>query len=329
MTQVLRDSDREIFEIVNFVFICCVVGIFGIVANIINMIIFYKQGFKTTVNIGFFSLAVSDLMCLLTLQWASVSLNPLFASAGIPWSFLEVYYLTGAWPHVCFSRITAYITVYITAERYLSIALPLKVKHIITSKTVTAILCLIYLVNIMGLSPEYTTSYLGWRFVPKRNATLLGIVYTNSRSTVEGVSYALHSIFGITSFAGVIIFTALLVTKLGQTSKWRKTVMSTSGDHESMSNRDMKTVKMVILIASVLIACYTPGAVIALTTFIVGPEFDVRGKYVNICEAAWSIAYTFQSINSSVNIFLYYSMSSKYKQTFNEIIFKQNPTKVK
>lgn len=105
--------------------------------------------------------------------------------------------------------------------------------------------------------------------------------------------------------------------------------MSTSGDHESMSNRDRKTVKMVILIASVLIACYTPGAVIALTTFIVGPEFDVRGKYVNICEAAWSIAYTFQSINSSVNIFLYYSMSSKYKQTFNEIIFKQNPTKVK
>lgn len=322
MKSVLSQEGRAVFELVNFVCICGIVSIFGILANMINAVIFYKQGFKNTVNIGFFGLAISDIVCLLTAQWISISMNPLFASTGVPWFPSEVMYLSGGWPHVCSTRITSFITVYITAERYLSIALPLKVKNIITPKVTTIILCLIFCVNLITLFPEYATSYLGWRFFPEKNHTLIGIMFTSSRNSVEGVVYVLHSILGMSSFVGVIIFTTLLVIKLGQTSRWRRQVTSGPGKQEAMSNRDQKTGKMVVVIASVLIACYTPGAIIALTAFVVGPEFNVRGVYFNISESMWSIACAVQAINSSVNIFFYYYMSTRYRQTMHEVILR-------
>lgn len=318
MAFVVSDEGCTITEIVNFQCICTTLCIFGISANFINMLIFYTQGFRNTVNIAFFGLAISDLCCLMALLWSSLCLNPVLNT---PWFHLEVMYLTGGWPHICFSRITGFITVYVTAERYLSIALPLKVKHIITRKTTSGILCVIYFINIASLFPEYATSYLGYRFDSFRNETLIGILFTSKRKSLEGVVFVLNSMFGILSFVGVIIFTSLLVSKLGQSSKWRQEVTSTYSKREAMSNREKKTVKMVVLIASILIACYTPGAVIALASFIVGSELSIRGKYSNICKAVYSLAGTFQSINSSVNIFVYYSMSSVYRQTFHEVIF--------
>lgn len=318
----LSDDGRELFELVNLVCICCIIGLFGMSGNFINMIIFFNQGFKNTVNIGFFALAISDAICLLTLQIGAVFLNPLLIYSGIKWFPLETYYLLAAWPHVCFSRITSCITVYITAERFLSIALPLKVKNIITPKSTTCILCLIYLLNLITLIPEYATSYLGRRFFSEKNETLIGILFTSNRKSVEGVVYVLHFTLGLVSFVGVVAFTSLLVVKLRQSSQWRKAATPSSSTQAAINNRDTKTIKMVVLIASILITCYSPSALISLGTFIAGSEFTIRGRYANLCEALWTTAYIFHSVNSSVNIFVYYSMSSKYRDTFNNIIVK-------
>lgn len=320
LTAFLSDKDRVVSDVVNLVCICCIIGTLGIIANCINMTVFYMQGLKNTVNMGFFGLAISDTICLLSLIWGAICMNPLFVISGIKWFPMEVMYLTVAWPHVCFSRITACITVYITAERYLSIAIPLKVKDIITPKTTAVVLCLIYLINLATLVPEYATSYLGWRFFPSRNETLIGILFTGSRKSVEGIVFVLHFTLGIVSFVGVVLFTTLLVFKLGQSSDWRKKATSDHSKREAISARDKKTVKMIVLIACVLIVCYSPGAMISLGTFIAGPEFSIRGRYVNLCQAMWTTAYIFHSVNSSVNIFVYYSMSSKYRDTLREFL---------
>lgn len=314
---ILSNEGRTIFEILNFVVICGLFGLFGIISNIINIIIFCKQGFANTSNIAFFGLAISDLCCLVSLEWISITMNPYFATSGLAWVLPDVMYLTGAWPHACFCRITSYITVYLTAERYISISLPLKVKEMITPKRTTLIVCSIYLVNLGTLIPEYTTSFLGWRFVPEKNTTLVALIFTTSRSQVEGLCYVLHSIFSTTSFFGVLIFTVILVNTLRRSSEWRKEATSNSSQKVTTSTRDKRTIKMVVLIATILIICYTPGAAVAMATFAVGPEFSIKGRYINTCVAAWSIAYVFQTFNSSVNIFLYYNMSSKYKHTFD------------
>lgn len=322
LNDILSLGQRKIFDIVNFVFLCSLIGVCGIVGNVINIIIFIKQGFKNTVNISFLGLAISDLCCLLTVIWVGVCQNPLLSNVGFPWIPDEFQYLTGAWPHIIFGRVTSYITAYVTAERCLCIAAPFLVKRIITPKRTTLAVFLIYSINILTLSPEYATSYFGWQFVPFLNKTLLRMSFTAERASVAGLVFFLNFVTGMLSFLIVILFTIILVVKLRQTSGWRKGATSDSTHQGAICSRDKKTMKLIVVIATILIVCYTPGTAITMATFV-EPEFMLLRRYENFCFAMWSVSFVFQTLNSSINIVLYFTMSTKYRETFYELFRKR------
>ncbi|XP_059177769.1 uncharacterized protein LOC131957093 [Physella acuta] len=108
--QLLSEQARVIIETVNYVFLCNIFALFGIVGNNINIIVFYKQGLTSSINISFLSLAISDLCSLVALLWFNVLANPLFKNADIPMVPSEFEHLTGGSPHSCFARITCMIT---------------------------------------------------------------------------------------------------------------------------------------------------------------------------------------------------------------------------
>lgn len=322
----MNDATRELFQIVNYVFLCSIVVIFGIIANTLNIAVFFKQGFNNTVNISFLALAISDLCCLLTLEWFTVCMNPLFAKSNVPMATKEVQYLTAGWPHSCFARITSWITVFVTAERCLCIAIPLKVKRIITSKRTTITLCFIYIINIITVLPEYSTAYIDWKLFPDRNATLLGLVFKGDRDNMSRLSFLLHAVLAIFAFVAVIVFTFVLVVNLKKKTQWRKSAISTNDQSESITSRDKRTVRMIILISTFLIIFYTPTTVLSMVTFFEA-EFSIVGIYTNTFISLWSFAFLFEAINSSINIVLYYRMSCKFRNTFHEIFWSlETPT---
>lgn len=56
-------------------------------------------------SLSFFAgLAVADLVCVITVFWSSICLNPLLVSRRLPFASLDVMHLTGAWPHFIFNR---------------------------------------------------------------------------------------------------------------------------------------------------------------------------------------------------------------------------------
>lgn len=315
----LSDSQLEIFVVINFVFFSGGICLCGAVANCMNIAVFLKQGFSNTINISFFALSISDLCCVLALLWQTIGLNPLVLKAGAMWVPLDFVYLTASWPHNISCRITSYITIFVTLERCLCIALPLKVKNIFTPAKTTVAIVVIFIVNILSLVPEYATSYLAWTYFPESNRTLLAINFKPGREKVVGLVYIMNCTTGIMSFVGIVVITAFLVFKLKEASQWRQEVTSGSQQHGTVSSRDKKTVKIVAALACILICCYTPGMIISMTTFAV-PEFDIGRKYSNTFLSMWSIGGMFQALNSSVNIILYYKMSSKYRDTFHQLV---------
>lgn len=58
----------------------------------------------------------------------NVCYNPAFDTLDLGTDPVEFQYLTGAWPHVAFTRVTSWITAFITLERCLCITMPLKVR---------------------------------------------------------------------------------------------------------------------------------------------------------------------------------------------------------
>ncbi|XP_059177756.1 uncharacterized protein LOC131957070 [Physella acuta] len=309
---------RGVFEIVNYVFLCNIFAVFGIISNNINIIVFYKQGLTSSINISFLSLAISDLCSLITLLWFNICANPLFVNSGVTMVPSEVQHLTGGFPHACFARITCLITTYVTAERCLCITLPLKIKQIITPKRAAFIIFFIYIFMIASLLPEYATMYIDWKFYPEKNRTLLGLVPTADHNKVSGLTFLLYAVYILVSFSALIIFTITLIVKLRAKTKWRKESIQENKQSDSLSSRDQKTINMVIVIASVLIVCYTPSVVLSAAGFIV-PGFFVVGRFSNLFFATWSFGFVLDSFNSSISMLLYYKMSSKYRTTFHDL----------
>jgi ABC-type Fe3+ transport system permease subunit len=144
---------------------------------------------------------------------------------------------------------------------------------------------------------------------------MIGMITITSMQTVI---YVAGSFLGFSLCFAVIVFTLVLVVQLKRKSKWRSKSNMDQARSEAISTRETKTMNMVAMIATVCIICYTPSVAIATTSFIV-PEIDLTGKYVNLFHVLWSCAFVFQAVNSSVNIFLYYKMSTKFRDTFIKI----------
>lgn len=316
--QTVSDIHRDLCTVVVHVIMCGVVSVFGAIANVLNLIIFYKQGLNTTINISFFSLAICDLCVLLLTQLFNLYVNPLFQSSSVPMTFTEVQYVTSGVPREAFARITCLITVFVTAERCLCVTFPLHVKQMITPRRTALVMFFIYSLTFMSVIPFYTAVSIVSQFSLQINRTIITVEVKSHKNTAEGAVYFIHSICEVLSFLSVILLTCLLIHKLREKSVWRRSASSDKTNSESLPSRDRKTVRMVILIASILIICYTPATLLCAATFI-EPEFSIGGKYHNLMYILWAFAVLFENINSSANILLYLKMSTKYRETFLEL----------
>lgn len=293
------------------------VSVFGIVTNIINMVIFVKQGLNDTVNISLFSLAVSDVLCLADGILLAVLFSPLYVHSASYVTSNEFRYLTGGVFHVILTRITGWITAYIAFERWLSVAMPVRVKVILTNRRVMVCVVCIYVVVIAWSSPVFYTSQVVWRTDTASNRTYLGVHFTPNRRIIDSLTFnlvAVVSVFG--SLLTVIATTTAMVIRLTKNTKWRKS-NSTSGNNQ-FSRKELKMIKMVKILSLVYVVCSAPEV-----AWIIWPMFDrtmiVTGMNQNLVNVVNGCTFLLEAINSSIGLLVYYFMSSKYKQTFREV----------
>ncbi|KAH9523256.1 hypothetical protein Btru_066216 [Bulinus truncatus] len=325
--ELLKDFERVIFVFVNRIVFCTLVGLFGMVSNGVNICVFIKQGLTTSINISFLAMAVSDLFRIVTVQWMNVCSNPFIDNVDAPFVFVDVMYLTGGWPTACANRITLFITAYVTVERCLCIAAPLTVKKIITPGRTVAILIAIDVINALGLVPEYASVYFDWKFVPAKNKTLLALAFRGVRPRVQGMAFTIHAALLVIALATVTLFTGALVLQLKQHSRWRQNNLRSDSQRSSFTSRDRKTVKMVVTIATVMVACYAPAVILSLVSAIVA-DFSVSGRQVNLFHSMWSFGFLLGIVNASSNIFIYYNMSSSYRETFSQLFYNFRKEKI-
>ncbi|XP_059170411.1 uncharacterized protein LOC131951958 [Physella acuta] len=308
ITQLTLDT----FLNVNYGVLCEAICIFGIFFNIINIIVFVKQGFEESVNISLLGLAVADTAALTSQVWMNMMFSPVVPY--VPYAWYTTLYLTGSWPHVTSTRAVSLLTVFITLERYLCVALPLKIKRIITHKTTAIIVTFIFLFTISTAIPVYAACYVGDYFDPATNSNTITLFYIPNGLEIESIGVSFGAGVHIVSFTLVVAFTAALIKQLHSKSKWRKSSSSAS-KNKNISNRDKVVVKMIIFISGTFIACYSPSFFGTIAIMCV-PEFGVAGKYQNIFNIYYSFVFTIDSFNSAINIFVYLKMSSKYRQVF-------------
>ncbi|KAK3787977.1 hypothetical protein RRG08_042266 [Elysia crispata] len=183
-------------------FSIALVGTFGIIGNILNLIVYVKLGFSETIHVSYAAMVISDIGCILTAMWFGMAcfsaiVQFLLADYRIHTDWCALAGLTGAWPHNAFSRTTALFTAWISLERCLGVMYPTRVKLLITSKVTKVLILIIYIAGLGPLSLVYVHSRVVTIFDPLSNYSTL-LFYYNAKNELphnvldNGVN--LHSI---------------------------------------------------------------------------------------------------------------------------------------
>ncbi|CAL1546640.1 unnamed protein product, partial [Lymnaea stagnalis] len=293
----LDDATFGVIIIAQYCVISSFINISGIVTNTINIAVFMKLGSSEVINISLLGLSVADLGSLVALQFLNICISPWMQTADIPFDSFEVAYLVGGWPRMYTVRVVAWITAFINLERCLCIALPLKVRFILTARRALYVMVVIFVVIAGALSASFITTTLVWKFSPARNKTIVGIGITANRKEVDSITFVISDIFlPISAYVLVIICTVILATKLNFYCKMASSKCVQKSDQ--VTGKEIKVVKLVNVISWLFIACYFPNAAL-FSCMAYEPEFNIDGKYRNIFLVCFSYCFIAESINSS------------------------------
>ncbi|KAH9495344.1 hypothetical protein Btru_017483 [Bulinus truncatus] len=298
-----------------------IIGLLGIVANIINIRIFAKQGFQDSVNVTLTALAFSDLGALISLQMTTLLTNPFVFGAPLSFSPVEVIGMVSFYPHSYFIRVSGFITAFAAFERCLCVVLPLKVKKIITCRTAVVVNVSIFLVITLNLVTPYYYVYFSWTFYPFLNRSVLGVSYRDGWEAAFGISYFITDLLEpYLTFFLLITFTIILTLKLKTKASWRKSATgSSSNSKNNLSTKEKRLVVMLTTVSIIFIVCLIPQSAI-LTAVSIEQELNAKGAYFDVALMIYCFAYLMESICSSVNIIVYYKMSTKYRDTVTEML---------
>ena len=121
-------------------------------------------------------------------------------------------------------------------------------------------------------------------------------------------------------FPIITISTSFLTIRLKQTIKWRQTSMDRS---RSDSHKERKAARSVIFICSMFIICFLPNVLILFASAVHG-NLSLFDPYLRwLLNILYVFSFLFQTLNSSLNIFVYYYMSSRFSVVFRDVFMSK------
>ena len=126
----------------------------------------------------------------------------------------------------------------------------------------------------------------------------------------------------IPGFVVVVVTTTTIITamKIRQAAAWRASTSSASGSSSSssISPQELALTKMLIGIAVLFIVCVSPLALFRLAWLFL-PEMNLRRRNHNFYATGLWIMEALSCVNSSFSFFVYYTIGSRYRETFRSL----------
>ncbi|GFR70871.1 peptide receptor GPCR [Elysia marginata] len=307
--------------------------LFGIVANLFNIIVFLKVGAKDNVTILLVALSASDLafLLLITPTVSGHFTYDIVKPSSWPFQRIILLNLILYWPAYTAFDLSTYISVSLGVIRCACVAMPLRFKLVFTkSRTLKWLVFLVFAAVALRI-PVLMVNRVAWRTDPVTNITTPYLAMVN-RDFLQKVGDILNRMIMIdVTYITMIACLAILSFKLYQSSKMRrslalqkpqatdKTSKKPAGV-QALSSRDLQVVRSVALVCTIFVIAQLPYVV----TTIIRLAFPV-----SINEGSLLLFMTFMNVrvngtcsylNASVNIFVYYNYNSKYRSVFRSML---------
>ncbi|XP_076445901.1 uncharacterized protein LOC143283541 [Babylonia areolata] len=310
---VSAETESIVMRIHHTVAVC--LFLIGGPGNVINMAVFYKQGISDRVNLCLFFLSLADELHLASMFFffaepfhLQFTMKEMF---GPFFTFIVNNRLLGLGGFTFVSNVLSAI---IAIERCVCVISPLKVQTLMRARTMAAVIIAVFVVVISLYFLVMSRFHLQCLYDASSGTTLNTLVngdfYSAHKELIDIVDATVFGVVGVPMVTAVVVTVTTLITvvRLRQVVTWR---LDTSS---SLSAREVALTRMLVVVSGVFLACVVP---MALTPFLwlLVPEMNSGRRYHNLyLTSAW-ISNMLTVINSTFNIFVYYPMGSRYRET--------------
>ena len=194
-----------------------------------------------------------------------------------------------------------------------------QVKLIFTRKSITGLILGMILYQVALLIPVYMNYEIKTVTSTVDNVTMIYTeLHTKSLEQIGMLWFISFSLPTFLCFITIAVGTPLLVIKLRQTVAARSS-MTPGSRSTGNTARETAVAKVVISISTIYICCMSPSVAFYATSFAY-PRFNGTDPYYrSLACVVLFISLTMQSVSCSVNIFVYLTLSKKYKETIKAL----------
>ncbi|GFR82500.1 chemosensory receptor A [Elysia marginata] len=300
--------------------------LFGLISNIINIIVFFKAGLKDNVTTLLFFLAISDLTFIILITPTPCTKIILRFARSWSWPFpLDFTYLLLYWPAFTAYDLSAFISVSLGVMRCACVAMPLKFKLVFTRRrTILTVLALFVLAVSLRI-PVLSIFRVAWRTDAATNVTTAYLAAVN-RVAMSRINDVMNRGLVVwINYAIMVSCVALLSFKLFQASKIRRSCSSksdstskkTAGD--GLSSKDLQVIKSVVIVCAIFIFSQLPFLLYS-TARLINPELTSTSRMRRLFSFFSHVSLTCSYLNASINIFVYYNYNSKYRSVLISLL---------
>ena len=297
----------------------------GTPANLVNMVVFFKQGLKSRINMCLFSLALVDLLYL-NIMFVFYS-ERIFTGGEKHRPFYRYIVNNNVMGLIGFANGPALLAAIISTERCFCVLFPLRAQRCIPTKVLAIVI--VVSVSLLGfLTFVVTAQYRVTCFYEMRTErqswqpTFTDYHFQNKAmlKALDGVFYGVFISVG----CPVIVFITVTITvvKLQLTLRWRSQTSSSN----VCNAKEIAVTKMLIALSIENFVISIPSIVLRVTP-VFQPQINPFGHFANSFKALYGLTALFLYVNSSVNFFVYYFTSTKYKETLYDLLGWKTPAK--
>ena len=119
-------------------------------------------------------------------------------------------------------------------------------------------------------------------------------------------------------FTTIAVTTTITAVRLRRVVQWRQRSTSSVYGSVTTSIKEIVLTKTLVATSFLFIICLAPTVMFQIASFV-EREFYFTGRYYNLAYLLTNVMLFFRVSNSSFNFFIYYNMSTRYRETLRDI----------
>ncbi|XP_076465404.1 uncharacterized protein LOC143297115 [Babylonia areolata] len=286
--------------------------------NILNMLVFWKQGLRERINLCLFYLSCVDFVHMLHAFLCNVDRFYLLVNQkgryGPIFQFIADNGLLG---FRSLTWLSGFVSMFIACERCLCVVSPLRSQTILSTKTTSLILAFTTVFTMTS------ALVLGLRFGvvcvfdPETNRTsraqLTSEFYHRYQSHLDVLSLFAATVLPFIYVTVIVVTTIVTSVQLKKMVAWRQRTSS-----NTLSSREMVLTRMLIALSVLYIICTLPTTALGFGVIFVS-DFALHGRYYNLGVSLHTVFKLAAYVNATFNFFIYCFLGTKYRDTLRRM----------